>query len=107
MQGAAHVIASVIAFFIWNAIGGIGGLIVAVLAVGLIEIVVHLILAATSAPFRDQSRVSLADEVGPACSECDGTGTKTVGPQHTVQCLKCGGTGIQHEPDNKKRSRQT
>jgi len=55
MQKAAHVVALIIAYVVWQAIGGIPGLIVAVLAVGLIEIVALAIFCAISAPFSSDS----------------------------------------------------
>ena len=72
MQKAAHVIALVIAYLIWQAIGGIGGLIVAALAVGLVEIVVMAVLGAASAPFKsDFDEGSQEAEGGGPQSEAD------------------------------------
>lgn len=72
MQKFAHVVALVIAYIVWQAIGGIGGLIVAVLAFGIIEVIVMVVLGALSAPFRSGGGQSKGSENAPK----EGTGSQ-------------------------------
>ena len=72
MQKVAYALALLVAFFIWQKIGGIGGLVVAVLAVGVIQILFLVIIAAVSAPFRsagpDSSSHTITDNTSPAAA---------------------------------------